>query len=112
MLLAAAILGALTVSGMTTAPLLLGLTLALGLGSAFTLPAWSAMIPELVGHKDLQAAITLNGLAMNLSRAIGPALAGYIMALTSLGHCLCQRSGIRAVAAYRPVKGNIAGLGE
>ena len=85
MLLAAAVLGALTVSGMTTAPLLLGLTLALGLGSAFTLPAWSAMIPELVGRKDLQAAITLNGLAMNVSRAIGPALAGYIMALTSPG---------------------------
>jgi len=32
MLLAAAVLGALTVSGMTTAPLLLGLILALGLG--------------------------------------------------------------------------------
>ena len=61
MLLAAAVLGALTVSGMTTAPLLLSLTLALGLGSAFTLPAWSAMIPELVRRKDLQAAITLTG---------------------------------------------------
>jgi MFS family permease len=70
---------------LTTAPLLLGLTLALGLGSAFTMPAWSAMIPELVGRKDLHAAITLNGLAMNVSRAIGPALAGYIMALTSPG---------------------------
>jgi len=85
MLLAAAALGGLTLLGMTTAPLLLGLTLALGVGSAFTMPAWSAMIPELVGRKDLQAAITLNGLAMNVSRAIGPALAGYIMALTSPG---------------------------
>ena len=85
MLLAAAGLGGLTLSGMATAPLLLGLTLMLGIGSAFTMPAWSAMIPELVGRKELHAAITLNGLAMNVSRAIGPALAGYIMALTSPG---------------------------
>ncbi len=85
MLLSAAALGGLTLLGMMTAPLLLGLTLALGIGSAFTMPAWSAMIPELVGRKDLHAAITLNGLAMNVSRAIGPALAGYIMALTSPG---------------------------
>ncbi len=85
MLLTAAVLGVLTVLGMTTTQLLLGLTLALGVGSAFTMPAWSAIIPELIERKDLQAAITLNGLAMNVSRAIGPALAGYIMALTSPG---------------------------
>jgi len=85
MLLTAAILGVLTAMGLTTAPMLLGLTLTLGVGSAFTMPAWSAIIPELVGRKDLHAAITLNGLAMNISRAIGPALAGYIMALASPG---------------------------
>ena len=45
--------------------------------------AWLAMIPERAGRKDLHAAITLNGLAMNVSRAIGPGLADYITALTS-----------------------------
>ncbi len=85
MSLVAAGLGLLTLSEMTTAPLLLGMTLALGIGSAFTLPAWSAIIPELVSRQGLQAAIALNGLSMNLSRVVGPSLAGYIIALTSPG---------------------------
>lgn len=85
MLLAAAGLGVLTLLGMTTTFGLLGLTLALGVGSAFTLPAWAAIIPELVARRDLHAVIALNGLAMNISRAIGPALAGYLVALTSPG---------------------------
>src|SRR5512136_507917 len=51
MLVTAASLGVLTLSG---------LTLVLGIGSAFTLPAWAAIIPELVTRKELHAAITLN----------------------------------------------------
>ena len=85
MLVIAIVFSGLTFMGMMTAPLLLGLTLAMGVGAAFTLPAWAALIPELVGQKELHAAITLNGLAMNVSKAIGPALAGYIMAVTSPG---------------------------
>lgn len=85
MLLAAAGLGALAISGRATAPLLLAFTLALGMGSAFSLPAWSATVPEWVGRQQLQAAIALNGLSMNVSRAVGPALAGHIIALASPG---------------------------
>ncbi len=85
MLLTATALSVLTLLGMMTAPLLLVLTLCLGIGAAFSMPAWAAMMPDLVGPKELQAAVTLNGLAMNVSKAIGPALAGYIMAVTSPG---------------------------
>lgn len=85
MLLAAAVLGGLTLAGLTTVESLLGFTLALGLGSAFTFPAWAAIVPELVPRQDLHAAVALNGLAMNASRAVGPAVAGYLVALTSPG---------------------------
>ncbi len=76
MLLAAAALGALTLAGRTTPELLLGLTFALGLGSAMTAPAWQAITPELVPRGDLPAAIALGAVAFNLARAVGPALGG------------------------------------
>lgn len=80
MLLVAGTLGLATALQATDDRLLLGLTLCLGLGSAFTLPAWAAIIPELVPREQLQAAVTLNGLAINVSRAVGPALAGLLLA--------------------------------
>lgn len=80
MLLMATSLGVCTLLGLTTAWLLLAFTFALGCGSALLMPAWAAIAPELVTPKELQAAITLNSLGINVSRAIGPALAGVIIA--------------------------------
>ena len=76
MTLTAAALGVLTLAGMTTPPLLLGLTFVLGIGAAMTAPAWQAMTPELVPRADLPAAIALNAVAFNLARAVGPAAGG------------------------------------
>ena len=64
-------------------PVLLGLTFALGIGSAMTSPAWQAITPELVSSQDLPAAIALGGVAFNLARAVGPALGG--LATASIG---------------------------
>ena len=44
-------------------------------------PAWSAIVPELVPREDLVQAIALNGIGFNLTRAIGPALAGMLILL-------------------------------
>src|SRR5690242_21026660 len=46
-IVAAAILAALTLAGATTAGWLLALTFVIGIGSALTAPAWSAVVPEL-----------------------------------------------------------------
>lgn len=70
-----------TVQGITTDWLLIVFTFLLGCGSAMSMPAWSAVTPELVPKNELHAAITLNGLGMNVSRAIGPAIAGYLISL-------------------------------
>ncbi len=70
-----------TLNGMTTDWLLIGFTFLLGCGAAMSMPAWSAVTPELVPKIELHAAITLNGLGMNVSRAIGPAIAGYLISL-------------------------------
>ncbi len=70
-----------TLKGITTDWLLIGFTFLLGCGSAMSMPGWSAVTPELVSKKELHAAITLNSLGMNVSRAIGPAIAGYLISL-------------------------------
>jgi len=85
MLITAATLGVLTLAGMTTAPLLLIFTFALGIGTAMMMPAWGAITPELVQRNELQAAIGLNTMGMNVARSVGPALAGLIVATAGPG---------------------------
>lgn len=80
MLVAAVSLGVLTLFGLTNSWLLLLLTFALGLGAAVNAPAWQAIVPELVGREELSAAVSLNSIAFNIARAVGPALGGIIVA--------------------------------
>jgi MFS family permease len=83
MLAVAGVLTVLTFAGFMTAGLLLGLTFALGLGMAMNAPSWQAITPELVPRIDLPRAIALNALTVNIGRAVGPALGGLIVAVTS-----------------------------
>jgi MFS family permease len=83
LLVCAGILGVLTALGLTTIWALLGFTFALGVGNALVLPAWAAIVPELVPRAQLASAVALNSIAINVSRAVGPAIAGLIIA--SLG---------------------------
>jgi MFS family permease len=66
--------------GWMTAPLLLALTFASGVGLAMRWPVFAAIVPELVPRPQLPAALALNGVAMNVSRIIGPLVAGAIIA--------------------------------
>src|SRR6186997_3416296 len=59
---------------------LLGLTFAIGAGTAVNFPAWAAATPELVPRDDLVHAIALNGIGFNLARALGPAIGGFALA--------------------------------
>ena len=59
--------------------ILLLFTFLLGAGAAFTAPAWQAIVPLLVPKRDLAAAVASNGVGVNISRAIGPALGGIII---------------------------------
>jgi MFS family permease len=60
---------------------LLVFTFLLGVGNAATAPAWQAIVPELVPKQDLPGAVALNGVGMNIARAIGPAVGGFLVAL-------------------------------
>jgi len=76
----ALLLAILTIAGVMSPWLLLVLTFGLSAGDAFETPAWRAVLPELVSKEDLAAASALNGIEFNLARAVGPALAGVIIA--------------------------------
>jgi MFS family permease len=80
MLLVATVLGVLSLLNMVSAITLLVLTFLLGLGAALNAPAWQAIVPELVGRRQVAAAITLNSAGFNLARAVGPAIGGVIVA--------------------------------
>ncbi|PXW88249.1 putative MFS family arabinose efflux permease [Nitrosomonas sp. Nm84] len=83
--LTAGLLGFLTLTGITSAWSLIALTFAMGIGSAMMMPAWAAITPELVPRAELQSAIALNGLGINVARALGPALAGIIISYAGSG---------------------------
>lgn len=51
----------------------------LGIFSALEAPAWQSIVPSLVPREDLGAAVAANSAGINISRAIGPALAGVII---------------------------------
>jgi MFS family permease len=100
-IVAAAALAILTLSHAMTAFWLLALTFAIGIGSALTAPAWSAIVPELVPREDLVQAIALNGIGYNLTRAVGPALGGFLILLggTSLAFSLYTVSIVAVLGA-------------
>lgn len=75
----------LTVAGRMTPALLLTFTFLLGCGTALTLPAYQAFIQELVPRSQIRAAAALGGVAVNGARAVGPAIAGLIVAQVGPG---------------------------
>ena len=71
---------AVTALGLMTSPLLLVLVFANGIGLALRWPVFSAIVPELVPRQQMASALALNGVAMNLSRIVGPLVAGALIA--------------------------------
>jgi predicted MFS family arabinose efflux permease len=77
-------LGVVVLTDHVTPAVLLGFTFAMGLGTALVSPAWQAIVPQLVPRTDLASAVALNSVGINVSRAIGPALGGAVIAALGL----------------------------
>src|SRR6185312_536718 len=52
--------------------------------AALEAPAWQSIVPQLVPNEDLPAAVAANSVGVNISRAIGPALAGILIASVAI----------------------------
>jgi len=69
--------------GLATPNNLLLFTFLIGAAGALMAPAWQSIVPQLVPKQDLHPAVAANSVGVNVSRAVGPALGGVIVA--SLG---------------------------
>jgi MFS family permease len=80
MLVVSILLTAVALADLLTPGLLLAFTFLLGCGTALHTPSWQASFADIVPRKDLPAAVALNGMGFNITRGIGPALGGVIVA--------------------------------
>lgn len=67
-------------AGVRSPVAIVALTALGGMTQGLTIPAWQAFVPSLVPLEDLASAISLNSLQFNAARAIGPAMAGALLA--------------------------------
>ncbi len=74
------VLAVVTWLKLVTVAAILATCVGLGVGSALSVPAWQTLVPELVPRREMPEAVTLNSVAFNIARALGPALAGLVLA--------------------------------
>jgi MFS family permease len=53
----------------------------IGVGFAFSAPAWTSIVPQVVSDTELPSAVILGGLQFNLAGIVGPALGGLLVPL-------------------------------
>jgi len=82
-----ALLAALALSGSATLPVVYVLAVLLGTAQVFDAPGRQALTYQLVGREELPNAIALNSSLFNMSRVVGPALAGVVIATAGSGVC-------------------------
>jgi MFS family permease len=83
----AAPLAVATALDLASIPLIVVLALLAGVFDAFAWPVWSVFIKDLVGAERLRTAVAVNSTRFNLTRILGPAIGGVLLA--SYGTTLC-----------------------
>jgi MFS family permease len=89
----ALILGLLTVTGNVKVWEIGLLAVLLGLNNAFENPSRQSFILEMVGREHIRNAVSLNSVLVNVARAIGPAIAGILIATVGTGVCFLANAG-------------------
>jgi MFS family permease len=96
---AGAALAALTFAGQLSPALLLVFTFVIGSGSVFVTPAYQSLVPDLVPREDVPSAVQLNSINVNIARAVGPAIAGVVVAHFGVGADFALNAGTFLVYA-------------
>lgn len=87
MLVQAVILATVVSAGAVKSWMVLALAMGFGIANAFDLPARQSFIVDLVDKPALGNAIALNSAAFNTARIFGPALAGFLVAVSGVALC-------------------------
>jgi predicted MFS family arabinose efflux permease len=117
LVVAGAALAALTIAGLMPPALLLTFTFLIGSGSVVTLPAYQALVPDLVPRNQLHSAAALSSISINLARAAGPAIAGIVIARAGVGAVFALNAAMYllflvVLVAWRPPTGAAPKLPE
>ena len=78
-------LGLLTVTGLVRAWHVYVFAFLLGCAAAFDAPARQTFVADMVGEAELANAVALNSTSFNVSRLVGPAIAGLLIAVVGSG---------------------------
>ena len=69
----------LGIAGWIKVWIIIALSLIVGITDALSSPAFSSLVPSIVSADELKPALALNSIQFNLSRVLGPAIAGLVM---------------------------------
>jgi outer membrane protein TolC/MFS family permease len=118
-LLQAAVLAWLTLTGRVQVWHVFALSVMLGIVNIFDMPARQAFVPQLVPREDMGNAIALSGILLNMSRLIGPAAAGLLIARSGESSCFVLNavSYVAVVISLlmiraKPVEARVGSAGE
>ena len=67
-------------------------SLLIGISDSLSMPAFQSIVPSLVEKEDVSKAVALNSIQFNLSRILGPVLAGIM--ITSYGAAICYGANL------------------
>ncbi len=96
----ALVLGVLALANAITFWELCVLALALGLNNTFENPARQAFVLEMVGAGNVRNAVSLNSTMVNAARAVGPAVAGLLIAVAGAGACFLLNAASFVAVVY------------
>jgi MFS family permease len=110
----AAALATLWATGSLSVTIMGALALVGGSLGALSFPAFQAMIASTVPDEDLESAVALNSLQLQLARFVGPAIAGFLLAAAGptwvFGfNAVSFLAVLAAVASLPPARGRVAG---
>ncbi|NWJ47464.1 MAG: MFS transporter [Chloroflexi bacterium] len=87
MLISILVMAILTFTNLINIWLIVIIVSFVGMVSAFNAPAYQTIMLDLVGKENLMNAIAMNSIQFNLSRVIGPAIAGVIVVIFGVAAC-------------------------
>jgi predicted MFS family arabinose efflux permease len=73
------------------------LSAVVGVTDALSMPSFQSIVPSIVEHDQIAAGLALNATQFNLSRVLGPAIAGVLMAIVGAVGCFALNA-----ASYLP----------
>ena len=70
----------LLLAGLVQPWMIIVLSVAVGITDALSMPSFQSIVPSIVAHDQIDQGLALNSTQFNLSRILGPSIAGVLMA--------------------------------